>query len=111
MQAAEAGDIEQFIRLYQGDNNRLMVVDARGRTAAHLAAAKNRANILQYMHAQQASEYCTVLHWRGNIKKIVTYISQRKFYEFLLNVTLQDVIFRNHGISDLTRHTFACDFC
>lgn len=51
--------MDNFTRLYQGDNSRLMVTDARGRTAAHLAAAKNRVNILQYIHTQQGSEYCT----------------------------------------------------
>lgn len=45
------------MRLYQGDNGRLMVKDARGRTALHLAAAKNRVNILQYICAQQGSKY------------------------------------------------------
>lgn len=56
MQAAEAGDLESFVRLYQGDNGRLMVKDARGRAAAHLAASKNRVNILQYIYAQQGSK-------------------------------------------------------
>lgn len=56
-QAAEAGDLEHFTRLYQGDNSRLMVTDARTRCAAHLAAAKNRVNILQFIYAQQGSEY------------------------------------------------------
>lgn len=61
-QAAEAGDLEQFIRLYQGDNSRLMVTDARGRTALHFAAAKNRINIIQYIYEQQGSEYLTLSH-------------------------------------------------
>lgn len=56
-QAAESGDLENFIRLYQGDNSRLMVTDARGRSVAHHAAVKNRVNILQYIHSQQGSEY------------------------------------------------------
>ncbi|XP_031632673.1 transient receptor potential cation channel subfamily A member 1 isoform X3 [Contarinia nasturtii] len=54
-QAAESGDLENFVRLYQGDNSRLTVADARGRSASHLAAAKNRVNILQYIHAQQGN--------------------------------------------------------
>lgn len=62
-QAAEAGDLEQFVRLYQGDNARLMVTDARGRTAAHLAAIKNRRNILHYIHAQQGSEFLHTFHY------------------------------------------------
>lgn len=45
------------MRLYQGDNARLAVKDTRGRTAVHLAAAKNRVNILQYIYAQQGSKY------------------------------------------------------
>lgn len=43
------------MRLYQGDNTRLIVQDARGRTAAHQAAARNRVNILQFIHEQQGS--------------------------------------------------------
>lgn len=49
--------MEEFIRLYQGDNGRLMVKDTRGRMAAHQASARNRVNILQYIYAQQSSEY------------------------------------------------------
>lgn len=56
-QAAESGNLEEFIRLYQGDNSRLMVKDLRGRMAAHHAAARNRINILQYIYAQQKGEY------------------------------------------------------
>lgn len=56
-QAAESGDLDQFVQLYQGDNNRLTVTDARGRTAAHLAATRNRVNILQYMYTQQGSKF------------------------------------------------------
>lgn len=49
--------MENFVRLYQGDNARLMVKDARGRSAVHLAAAKNRVTILQFVCAQQGSKY------------------------------------------------------
>lgn len=58
-QAAESGNLEEFIRLYQGDNSRLMIKDVRGRMVAHHAAARNRVNILQYIYAQQKSEYST----------------------------------------------------
>lgn len=64
-QAAESGDLENFIRLYQGDNGRLMVTDARGRTATHLAASKNRVNILQYIYAQEGSEYKKLIFYRS----------------------------------------------
>lgn len=40
-----------------------MVTDARGRTAAHLAAIKNRRNILHYIHAQQGSEFLHTFHY------------------------------------------------
>lgn len=40
-----------------------MVTDARGRTAAHLAAIKNRRNILQYIHSQQGSEFLRTFHY------------------------------------------------
>ncbi|XP_035912311.1 transient receptor potential cation channel subfamily A member 1 isoform X5 [Anopheles stephensi] len=52
LQAAEAGNLEEFIRLYEGDNNRLSVKDSKGRTAAHQAAARNRVNILTFIHGQ-----------------------------------------------------------
>lgn len=44
------------MRLFQGDNGRLMVKDTRGRTVSHQASARNRVNILQYIYAQQGSE-------------------------------------------------------
>lgn len=56
LQAAEAGNLDEFIRLYQGDNTRLSVKDVRGRTAAHQAAARNRVNILQFIQSQQGGE-------------------------------------------------------
>lgn len=80
LQAAEAGDLDNFTRLYQGDNSRLMVTDARGRTAAHLAAAKNRVNILQYIYTQQGSEYCTELNLK--LSKSQNPI-QLRFYGFI----------------------------
>jgi transient receptor potential cation channel subfamily A member 1 len=68
LQAAEAGNLEEFIRLYQGDNTRLTVKDGKGRTAAHQAAGRNRVNILQFIHEQHgdlnAQDMCgnTPLH-------------------------------------------------
>uniref|UniRef100_A0AAG5D4F5 Uncharacterized protein n=1 Tax=Anopheles atroparvus TaxID=41427 RepID=A0AAG5D4F5_ANOAO len=52
LRAAEAGNLEEFIRLYESDNNRLTVKDSKGRTAAHQAAARNRVNILTFIHGQ-----------------------------------------------------------
>ncbi|XP_065074384.1 transient receptor potential cation channel subfamily A member 1 isoform X2 [Ochlerotatus camptorhynchus] len=52
LRAAEAGNLDEFIRLYEGDNGRLAVKDSKGRTAAHQAAARNRINILSYIHQQ-----------------------------------------------------------
>lgn len=51
-QAAEAGDLDEFVRLYQNNNTRLCVQDSKGRTAAHQAAARNRINILKYIKEQ-----------------------------------------------------------
>lgn len=45
------------MRLYQSNNNRLSVQDAKGRTAAHQAAARNRVNILQFVKEQHGSEW------------------------------------------------------
>lgn len=61
IQAAESGNLEEFVRLYQGDNARLTVKDARGRTAAHQASVRNRVNILQFIYSQQGSKYYQVL--------------------------------------------------
>ncbi|XP_053675930.1 transient receptor potential cation channel subfamily A member 1 [Anopheles nili] len=52
LRAAEAGNLEEFMRLYEGDNNRLSVKDSKGRTAAHQAAARNRVNILSFIYGQ-----------------------------------------------------------
>lgn len=70
--------MEHFTRLYQGDNGRLMVTDARGRTAAHLAAAKNRVNILQFIYAQQGSEYLNLLYLNNLIDGNFMTISKGK---------------------------------
>lgn len=45
------------MRLYQGDNTRLHVKDARGRTAAHQAALRNKVNILQFIREHHGSKY------------------------------------------------------
>lgn len=57
LQAAEAGNLDDFARLFQGDNTRLSVRDGKGRTAAHQAAARNRVNILQFIRDQQGSMF------------------------------------------------------
>lgn len=51
-QAAEAGNLEEFIRLYKGDNARLSLRDGKGRTPAHQAAARNRVNVLDFIREQ-----------------------------------------------------------
>lgn len=56
-QAAEAGNLDDFIRLYQGNNSRLSVQDGKGRTAAHQAAARNRVNILHYIKEQHGGKF------------------------------------------------------
>lgn len=67
-QAAEAGNLDEIIRLFQFDNTRLRVKDGRGRTIAHQAAAKNRTNILQFVNKQEVGEFscfklCSVWNW------------------------------------------------
>ena len=57
IKAAEAGNLEEFIRLYQFDNTRLAVKDGKGRTVAHQAAAKNKINILQYIREQNGGNF------------------------------------------------------
>ncbi|XP_039436937.1 transient receptor potential cation channel subfamily A member 1-like isoform X2 [Culex pipiens pallens] len=53
LRAAESGNLEEFVRLYEGDNGRLAIKDSRGRTATHQAAARNRVNILNYIYTQR----------------------------------------------------------
>ncbi|EDS35492.1 conserved hypothetical protein [Culex quinquefasciatus] len=53
LEAAESGNLEEFVRLYEGDNGRLAIKDSRGRTATHQAAARNRVNILNYIYTQR----------------------------------------------------------
>ncbi|XP_052751408.1 transient receptor potential cation channel subfamily A member 1 [Galleria mellonella] len=50
LQAAESGNVEDFMRLYLSEPSRLAVRDARGRTAAHQAAARNNTNILHFIN-------------------------------------------------------------
>uniref|UniRef100_A0A2H1WDV9 SFRICE_013222 n=1 Tax=Spodoptera frugiperda TaxID=7108 RepID=A0A2H1WDV9_SPOFR len=49
-QAAESGNVEDFMRLYLSEPSRLAVRDGRGRTAAHQAAARNNTNILHFIN-------------------------------------------------------------
>lgn len=60
LQAAEAGNLDDFIRLYQADNTRLKLQDGKGRTAAHQAASRNRVNILQYIRDQNGGKWRTI---------------------------------------------------
>ncbi|KAJ6640634.1 Transient receptor potential cation channel subfamily A member 1, partial [Pseudolycoriella hygida] len=55
LRAAEAGNLDDFIRLFHSNNNRLSVQDGKGRTAAHQAAARNRVNILQFIKEQHGN--------------------------------------------------------
>lgn len=50
--------MDEFIRLYQFDNTRINVKDARGRSVAHQAAAKNRKNILQFIYEVNGDLNC-----------------------------------------------------
>lgn len=59
-QAAEAGNLDEFIRLFQFDNSRLSVQDGKGRTVAHQAAARNKLNILQFIREQGAGKFLKV---------------------------------------------------
>ncbi|CAK1554642.1 unnamed protein product [Leptosia nina] len=49
LRAAESGNVEDFKRLYMSEPSRLNVKDARGRTPAHQAAARNNTNILLFI--------------------------------------------------------------
>lgn len=55
-QAAEAGNLDEFVRLYQENNTRLSVQDGRGKTSAHQAAARNKINILQFIKQQHGGK-------------------------------------------------------
>ena len=60
--AAEAGNLDEFIRLYQFDNSRLSVKDGKGRTVAHQAAAKNKKNILEFIFQNNGGKKKFYLH-------------------------------------------------
>lgn len=62
--AAEAGNLEEFSRLFHGDNTRLTVQDTKGRTAASTAASKDRINILKFIFEQHGD--LNVLDSSGN---------------------------------------------
>ncbi|XP_047524586.1 transient receptor potential cation channel subfamily A member 1 [Pieris napi] len=49
LRAAENGNVDDFMRLYMSEPTRLTVKDARGRTPAHQAAARNHTNILLFI--------------------------------------------------------------
>lgn len=56
-QAAESGNLDDFKRLFMADNSRIALKDAKGRTAAHQAAARNRVNILRYIRDQNGGKW------------------------------------------------------
>lgn len=56
IKAAEAGNLDEFVRLYQFDNSRLIVKDGKGRTVVHQAAARNKVNILEFICEQNGGE-------------------------------------------------------
>ncbi|KAI1295372.1 Transient receptor potential cation channel subfamily A member 1 [Halotydeus destructor] len=47
--AAEAGDMDDFKRLYLADTTRLRYTDAKGRAAIHFAASKNHVRIIEFI--------------------------------------------------------------
>lgn len=49
LKAAESGNVEDFKQLYMSEPSRINVKDARGRTPAHQAAARNNTNILLFI--------------------------------------------------------------
>ncbi|XP_048488333.1 transient receptor potential cation channel subfamily A member 1 isoform X2 [Plutella xylostella] len=49
-EAAETGNVDDFMRLYLGAPSRLTLKDCRGRTAAHQAASRNNTNILHFIN-------------------------------------------------------------
>ncbi|KAL5285092.1 TRPA1 family protein [Megaselia abdita] len=50
LEAAEAGNLEDFSRLYQSDFTRMSIRDGKGMTPAHHAARKNHVNILNHIY-------------------------------------------------------------
>ncbi|KAK6626901.1 hypothetical protein RUM44_009378 [Polyplax serrata] len=56
IEAAESGNLEDFARLFLADPNRLEIRDSRGRAAVHQAAARNKVNILQFIHSSGGGE-------------------------------------------------------
>ncbi|XP_070501676.1 transient receptor potential cation channel subfamily A member 1 [Chironomus tepperi] len=100
LRAAERGNLDEFVRLYQFDNTRLTVKDGRGRTVAHQAAAKNRKNILLFIHEMHGDLNCqdntgsTPLHFA---------VENDSFdaIEFLLQVPVKTNILNDRKFSSL----------
>ena len=61
MKAAEAGNLDEFKRLFEGDATRLKVKDGKLRTVAHQAASRNKVNILKFIKQQNGGEYIFIL--------------------------------------------------
>ena len=79
LQAAEAGNLDDFKRLYMADTTRLSLQDGKGRTAAHQAAARNRVNILRYIRDQNGGKHEFVLNF--NIFYFFMFIPHRFQYQ------------------------------
>lgn len=56
LKAAEAGNLDEFIRLFEGDASRLDVKDGKLRTAAHQAVSRNKVNILRFIKEQNGGK-------------------------------------------------------
>lgn len=60
LKAAEAGDLDDFKRLYLADTSRLKYTDSKGKAAVHYAASKNHVHILNFIidHAGGKNRGC-----------------------------------------------------
>lgn len=85
---AEFGNMDEFKRLYEADNERLALKDHRGRTVMHQAALKNRINILEFIQAHGGDFHLQDL--AGNTPLHVAVESEAlDAVEFLLNMLVE----------------------
>ncbi|EDS35491.1 ANKTM1 [Culex quinquefasciatus] len=87
LKMAEFGNMDEFKRLYEADNERLALKDHRGRTVMHQAALKNRINILEFIQAHGGDFHLQDL--AGNTPLHVAVESEAlDAVEFLLNISV-----------------------
>lgn len=90
--AAEAGNLDEFVRLYQFDNTRLSVQDGKGRTVAHQASARNKINILLFIHEQGGGNDDTCTMYRLSMQLVTSRYSDLNCQDNVGNTPLHSAV-------------------